>query len=124
MKTIYEMVKDEPGFKRFCARKSTAKTAKPKRFRVPIPKPKGINSVLRENEYTTGRLVRLTYKKETGDYKTVAEEKAYLFKHAGEFSSVLVTYPEADNVETISQGVADFFETCSGVKPKEESEAA
>lgn len=124
MKTIYDMVKDQPGFKRFCARQSTKPVAKPKRFKVPIPRPKGINSVLKENEYTTGRYLLLTYKNETGEYTAIAEETAYLFKLNGEFSSVLVTYPEAEKVETFEQGVATYFETCSGLKPAEESEAA
>lgn len=123
--TIFDMVKDEPAFKRFCARQSTRPLPKFKPFKIPIPRPKGANSILKENEYTTGRLLRLTYTDQTGQVEMLAEERAYLFKHDGEFNSVLVTYPDAyTKIETSEQGVATYFETCGGLKPEKESEAA
>jgi hypothetical protein len=84
--TIYDMVKSDPKFKRYCARKTTQKI-KPKRFRVPIPRAIGALSVL--GEYPTGRVLRVTQKNENGEYSYTRDEVARLTKRAGEFVSVL-----------------------------------
>ena len=65
MQSIYEMTKDLPAFKSFCRRRSTVKReswettfAKLRKKRASefksFCKPKGINSILKENEFTTG----------------------------------------------------------------------
>jgi len=73
----YEAMKDDPKFKRFCARTVNSLIAKPKRFRVPIPGRKSIWSVM--GPYTTGRMMKegeietLNLKKVTRD-EFVSEE--------------------------------------------------
>lgn len=73
--TFYEMLKDKPSFKRYCARQSTRPIPKPKRFRVPIPKPLGPLSVL--GEYATC------------DPATMRLITARLQKHGNEYTSVI-----------------------------------
>jgi hypothetical protein len=64
----YEALKDDPKFKAFC-RPTIVKTAPRKtKFKVPIPKRKGVWSVL--GPYTTGRLCK--FKAETLFIKKVA----------------------------------------------------
>ena len=57
-KTWADMAKDKPWFKAACRRTVNGLVAKPKRFRVPIPARRGLNSIL--GEYTTGRNVKVT----------------------------------------------------------------
>jgi hypothetical protein len=100
--TIYDMVKTDPKFKRFCARKCTQKI-KPKRFRVPIPRSIGQLSVL--GEYPTGRVLRVTQKNENGEYSYTRDEVATLTKRAEEFISVL---PDIlGDVKTLHQDFGD-----------------
>lgn len=120
MSAMYDAVKDLPAFKRFCARKSTKAIAKPKRFKVPIPKRSGINSVLKDNRYTTGRYLRV--QPAEGESYCAAEE-AYLFKIENRFESVVVNFGDA-TVEDFPQGVAEFFDKAPGLNPEKESEAA
>lgn len=122
--TFYEMVKDKPAFKRYCARQSTRPIAKPKRFRVPIPKPKGPLSVL--GEYKTGRMIRcsnITHaydpdkpdgKGEQTVHQWVIEETAVLKKINGEFISILQN-PGDLPVEVVSQAPYENWEF--GVDP-------
>jgi len=111
--SFYEMVKGNPNFKRYCARQSTRPIAKPKRFKVPIPKPKGMLSVL--GEYTTGRMIRCTSVRPKTIWNTdgtsekienkhtwIIEETATLKKINGEFISI-VKNPGNLPVETVSQ---------------------
>lgn len=86
--TILDMVKDQPSFKRFCARKINGKRNKPKRFRVPIPKPKGALSVL--GEYTSGRRIK--------HYGYACDERLMLKKISGEFVSSYLTDPDAESM--------------------------
>ena len=57
-KTVAEMFQGRPGFKAQSHRTINGLVAKPKRFRVPIPARRGLNSIL--GEYTTGRTVKVT----------------------------------------------------------------
>ena len=57
-KTVAEMFQGRPGFKAQSHRTINGTVAKPKRFRVPIPARRGLNSIL--GEYTTGRNVKVT----------------------------------------------------------------
>lgn len=98
---MYEMVKDDPKFKRFCARQSTRPVDKPKRFKVPIPKPKGKWSIL--GSYTTGRLVRDRGDCEHADCPdcmgVVVEEVLYMKSVKGE----IVSEPKLENVVEVHQ---------------------
>jgi hypothetical protein len=92
--TIYEMVKDKPGFKAFCKRRSTARRlTSAERFKAAQKKfqsefrafcrRRGVLSILKENEYTTGHEY---------DRAQLKREKS------GEFISVMVyvTTPKTD----------------------------
>lgn len=86
MQSIYEMTKDLPAFKSFCRRRSTVKRetweqtfAKLRKKRASefksFCKPKGINSILKDNEFTTGF-----------ESETYGIERAKLMKVKGEFT--------------------------------------
>jgi hypothetical protein len=124
--SFYEMVKDNPQFKRYCARQSTRKPAKPKRFKVPIPKPKGMLSVL--GEYTTGRMIRCasirpetiwnvdgTSEKIENRHTWIIEETATLKKIDGEFISI-VKNPGNLPVEMVTQKPSNEMPWIFGVE--------
>ncbi len=85
MQSIYEMTKDLPAFKSFCRRRSIVKREswdktwqrlrkkRASEFKS-FCRPKGINSILRDNEFTTG------YESEIGGI-----ERATIIKVKGEF---------------------------------------
>jgi hypothetical protein len=91
--SFYEMLKDKPAFKAYCRRRSTQKRKtrdewwsdlqkkRAAEFRS-FCKPRGMLSILKENEYWTGALT-------DNSEPTVAQLK----KQGGEFISVIINPP-------------------------------
>lgn len=105
MQSIFEMTKDLPAFKSFCRRRSTVKRetweqtfAKLRKKRASefrsFCKPKGINSILKDNEFTTGF-----------ESETYGWERAKLTKVKGEF---VCEIQGMDEEELLQRLIADY----------------
>jgi len=105
--SLYEMLKDKPAFKAYCRRRSTQKRKTRDQWWSDLQKkraadfksfckPRGLLSILKENEYWTG-----------GSTKQTEPTVAQLKKQGNEFISVIINPPTVKEPAEIEEFYLD-----------------
>lgn len=118
---IFNALKDKPGFKAFCARGrgwpkaigmkerlDRAQKATNSQIRSAL-KPKGIWSIMKENPYTTGRLIRYHYGPVDGaDWGSPLDQEAKLVKISRDEWTSEICGPKDRIAQTVPQTIPRF----------------